>query len=142
MMVRRLGALVGSALLVVGLLAVAGTAGTGALGGTPAPAAFRLADGSVGCNYLAGGSIACRAQGESSALVLDSDGGSRVADTPVYWDESTPVLKPSASWWNGAFFCRVEEGRAVCATEAGGRITVGSDASGAMAPPVLVERSG
>ena len=141
-MVRRLGALVGTALLVGGLLAVAGTAGTGALGGTPAPAAFRLADSSVGCNYLASGSIACRAQGESSALVLDSDGDSRVADVPVYWDDSTPVLKSSASWWNGSFSCRVEEGRAVCATEAGGTIAVGSDAYGALAPPAFVERSG
>ena len=137
---RRLAALVGTALLAGGLLAVAGTAGTGALGGTPAPAAFRLADGSVGCNYLESGSIACRAATEDSALVLEPDGDSRVADVQIFWDDSTPVLKPSASWWNGAFSCRVDENRAVCATGGGGTITVGGDAYGALAPPAFYEQ--
>ena len=39
------------AAVVLGTLAVSGSARTGTAGGTPAPAAFRLSDGSAGCAF-------------------------------------------------------------------------------------------
>lgn len=134
-MARRLGALVGLALLAGGLLAIAGSAGTGAFGGTPAPAAFRLKDATAGCNFLASGALACRATGAPAAVVLSSSGRSRVADVAVYWDDATPVLRPSTSWWNGAFSCRVADARISCATLEGAAISVGEGRIAGLAAP-------
>src|SRR5215207_6529102 len=98
---RRLGALAAVAVL-AGLGAVTGTAGTGERGGAPAaPAAFRLADGSAACTYLASGDLACRGARTDAAAVLEADGDSRLDDVDVGWDDETPVLLPAESWWHG-----------------------------------------
>jgi hypothetical protein len=97
-----------------GVLAVSGIAGTGHPGGTPAAAAFRLADGSAACNYAAG-ALTCRADGAPGALVLESDGSSHGGDaTLVGWDDSTPVLLAGESWWNGEVSCRAGAGEIAC----------------------------
>jgi hypothetical protein len=120
-----------------GLLAVTGLAGTGSSGGDPAPAAFRLADGSAGCNFLDSGEIACRASESPSALVLERDGDVRETDTVVAWDDSTPVLQAAESWWHGDFSCSVAEGRLGCATASGGVIEVGPDGEAGALPPAV-----
>ena len=122
---------------VFGLLAVTGVAGTGASGGDPAPAAFRLADGSAGCNFLDSGEIACRATESPSALVLEPDGDVRAADVAVTWDDSTPVLQAAEGWWHGDVSCGVVEGRLACATESGGVIEVGPDGEAGASPPAI-----
>jgi hypothetical protein len=97
-----------------GVLAVTGVAGTGAPGGTPAAAAFRLADGSAACNY-ADGTLVCRADGMNGAVALEPDGSQHGADaSSVAWDQSTPVLLPSESWWNGDVACRAGEAELTC----------------------------
>ncbi len=137
-MARKRGLVAAAILAACGIAAVSGTAaGTGAAG-KPAAAAFRLADGSAGCNMLSSGTIACRAEGTRSALVLAADGGSRVDDTPVSWNGATRVLLDGESWWNGAFTCRAAE-TLVCSTGNGGQITVGRDGVGALAPAVTYE---
>jgi hypothetical protein len=121
-----------------GLLAVTGVAGTGASAGDPSPAAFRLADGSAGCNFLDSGEIACRATASPSALVLEPDGDVRADDDhAVTWDESTPVLQASESWWHGDFSCGAADGRLGCATASGGVIEVGPDGEGGALPPAV-----
>jgi hypothetical protein len=125
-----------TATAIFGLLAVTGVAGTGSAGGDPVPAAFRLDDGSAGCNFLDSGEIACRATGSPSALVLEPDGAVRAADVAVRWDDSTPVLNASESWWHGGFACRVDGGRLGCSSADGGVIEVGADGEGALVPPV------
>jgi hypothetical protein len=120
-----------------GLLAVTGVAGTGASGGDPAPAAFRLADGSAGCNFLDSGEIACRATGSPSALVLEQDGDVRESQVAVSWDDSTPVLKAAESWWHGGFSCSAADGRLGCATASGGVIEVGPDGEAGALPPAV-----
>jgi hypothetical protein len=98
-----------------GLVAVAGVASTTDPGGQPAAAAFRLADGSAGCNFRSSGEIACRAEGEAAAAVLEPDGGSRAStDEIVSWDDATPVLLASESWWNGDVSCSVAAGTIHC----------------------------
>jgi len=122
---------------VFGLLAVTGVAGTRGTG-DPAPAAFRLVDGSAGCNFLDSGEIACRADGSATALVLEPDGDVRLDDIAVRWDDSTPALRPAESWWHGGFSCGVEDGRLSCATASGGVVEVGPDGeAGALVPPVV-----
>ena len=123
-----------AAAALVGAAAVSGTAGTAAPGGKPAAAAFRLADGSVGCNFFASGTIACRSADSRTALVLEPDGESRAADVDVRWTKRTRVLLAGESWWNGAFSCRVDHG-VVCGTDGGGQIVVGRNRVGALAPP-------
>jgi hypothetical protein len=121
-----------------GLLAVTGLAGTGASAGDPGPAAFRLADGSAGCNFLDSGEIACRATESPSALVLEPDGDVRSdEDVAVTWDETTPVLQAAESWWHGDFACSAADGRLGCATESGGVIEVGPDGEGGALPPAI-----
>ena len=107
-----------------GLAAVSGIAGTGARHGEPAaPAAFRLADGSVGCRFVDAETLACRAAGSDVAAVLAADGSSRAADDAVDWNGATPVLLPAQSWWHGAFSCRVGASVVTCAA-GDGAITV------------------
>jgi hypothetical protein len=125
-----------AALAIFGLLAMTGVAGTGAAGGDPAPAAFRLGDGSAGCNFLASGELACRAAGSPTALVLEGDSGVRSADIAVHWNDSTPVLGAAESWWHAGVNCRVNAGRLACSTAEGGAIEVGSDGEAALVPPV------
>jgi hypothetical protein len=120
-----------------GLLAVTGVAGTGTTKGDPAPAAFRLADGSAGCNFLDSGEIACRAAGSPSAVALAPDGDVREPDVPVSWDDSTPVLQAAESWWHGDFSCSVADGRLGCATASGGVIEVGPDGEAGALPPAV-----
>jgi hypothetical protein len=107
---------------------VSGVAGTHA-GGAPAPAAFRLADGSAGCRLLDPGTLACRAAGSDAAAVLAADGSSRPEDVDVGWDDGTPVLLAAESWWHGAFSCRVRAAVVTCAA-ADGAITVERGALG------------
>jgi hypothetical protein len=120
-----------------GLLAVTGLAGTGASAGDPSPAAFRLADGSAGCNFLDSGEIACRATESPSALVLEPDGDVRADDLAVTWDESTPVLQASESWWHGNLTCSAADGLLGCVTASGGVIEVGPDGEGGALPPAV-----
>jgi hypothetical protein len=117
-----------SAAILFGLAAVAAIAGTGAGGGMPAEAAFRLEDGSAGCNYRASGEIACRAAGAAAAVVLAPDGQSRLdPDTVVDWDEQTTVLLASESWWNGDVSCRVRAAGIACAAGDGAIATGDAD---------------
>jgi hypothetical protein len=111
-----------------GLAAVSGVAGTSA-GGEPAPAAFRLEDGSAGCRLLDGDTLACRAAGSDAAALLAADGSSHPGEVDVAWDDDTPVLLPAESWWHGAFSCRVRAAVVTCAA-ADGAITVEHGALG------------
>jgi hypothetical protein len=131
----RTAATAATATATFGLLAVTGLAGTGASGGDPAPAAFRLADGSAGCNFLDSGEIACRAAESPSALVLAPDGEVRAEDVAVSWNDETPVLQSAESWWHGDVSCGVVEGRLACATASGGAIEVGPDGEAGTIPP-------
>ena len=126
-----------TATAVFGLLAVTGVAGTGTSAGDPAPAAFRLADGSAGCNFLDSGEIACRATESPTALVLEPNGDVRADDVAVTWDERTPVLQASESWWHSDFSCSAAEGRLGCATASGGVIEVGPDGEAGALPPAV-----
>ena len=101
-----------------GLLAVSGTARTTGPDGAPAPAAFRLADGSAGCAFD-GERIACRSATAPTAVELERDGSSRPADADVTWDQATPVLRQTESWWHGGFSCRVLDSDLVCASATG-----------------------
>jgi hypothetical protein len=76
---RRVAVAAAIALAIGGVLAVAGVAGTGTPDGTPAAAAFRLADGSAACNYV-DGAVTCRADGVDTAVALEADGSSHAAD--------------------------------------------------------------
>ncbi|MGH3130920.1 MAG: hypothetical protein ACRDNX_08900 [Gaiellaceae bacterium] len=120
------------------LLAVSGFAGTGDSGGVPAPASFRLANGSAGCSFFDSGEIGCRTEAGPSALVLEPDGDSRPADVFVGWDETTPVLLSGESWWHGDVVCRAGGDDVTCSTETGGEIVVGARGAGGLAPPVEV----
>jgi hypothetical protein len=127
-----------TAMATFGLLAVTGVAGTGASAGDPAPATFRLADGSAGCSFLDSGEIACRAAESPSAVVLASDGNVRADDeVAVSWNEQTPVLQAAESWWHGDFSCSVADGRLGCATASGGVIEVGPDGEAGASPPAI-----
>jgi hypothetical protein len=110
----RLALAIAFAAAATGLAAVTGVAGTGAAGGEPAPASFRLENGSVGCRLLSAEELACRADGAETAVVLDASGGSSASDVDVDWDETTPVLLQAQSWWNGAFACGVEDDAVTC----------------------------
>jgi hypothetical protein len=109
--------------VVGGLLAVSGAART-SRDGTPAEAAFRLADGSAGCAY-ADGRVACRTATMAAAAVLEGDGSTLLDGVPVAWDEQTTVLRSTESWWHGDFSCRLAEGNLVCTSLSGGMIAVG-----------------
>ena len=112
-----------------GLLAVAATArGTGA--GTPAPAAFKLADGSAGCAFD-GNRLACRAEGATSAVVLAADGRSEAADVDVRWDSSTSVLHRAERWFHGAFACGVDDGDTIRCSASHGSLSVARAGVGA-----------
>ena len=117
------------AAVVLGMLAVSGNARTGATGGSPAPAGFRLSDGSAGCAFD-GFRIAC-ATVSGRGVVLEEDGDSHPATGTVAWDDSTPVLKRTESWWHGGFSCRVD-GDIVCA-RGNGSISVGAEGVGGAA---------
>jgi hypothetical protein len=109
-------------LLAGGLLAVSGTARTTGAGGVPAPAAFRLGDGSAGCAFD-GERLACRSASMTSAAVLDDEGGSPTDDVDVVWTSTTPVLRQTESWWHAGFSCAVDGGAIVC-SKGGESITV------------------
>jgi hypothetical protein len=114
------------AAVLLGALAVSGTART-LRGGTPAPAAFRLSDGSAGCAFD-GARLACATTSPRSGVVLEADESSRPTSAAVVWDDSTPVLRRTESWWHGGFSCRVEV-RLVC-EHGNGSISVGDDGVG------------
>jgi hypothetical protein len=105
------------AVSVGGLLAVSGAARS------PAPAGFRLADGSAGCAYD-GARLACRSASMTSAVVLEADGSSSGGDVHVVWNDSTPILRPTESWWHEGFSCRVADADLVC-DRGSGSIAVG-----------------
>jgi hypothetical protein len=112
-----------------GLLAVSGAARTSSSGapGVPAPAAFRLTDGSAGCAFD-GSRLACGSRTGATA-VLEADGSSHPADEEVAWNDSTPVLHRTESWWHGGFGCRVDGDEIVCERE-NGSIAVGGRSIG------------
>jgi hypothetical protein len=114
------------ALLAGGLLAVSGGAQPSA-SGEPAPAAFRLLDGSAGCSFD-GSRLACSSRTGRTA-VLESDGSSHPSAEAVEWDASTPVLRRTESWWHGGFSCRVAGEEILCERERGS-IAVGADTIG------------
>jgi hypothetical protein len=117
----------GLLIALVAALAVGTAAGSGAArapgggGGMPAPAAFRLSDGSAGCAFD-GTRLAC-ASAAGRGVVLEPDGSSHPAPRAVTWDETTPVLARTDSWWHGGFSCRVDVDL-VCERESGS-ISVG-----------------
>jgi hypothetical protein len=106
-----------------GLVAASEAARNGSPDGDPAPAAFRLEDGSVGCRLVHHDTLACRAVGSDVAAVLAADGSSHTRAVDVDRDAGTPVLLDAESWWHGAFSCRVH-GDAVTCTAGGGAIRV------------------
>ena len=112
--------------MVLGALAVSGGARTPGLSGTPAPAAFRLSDGSAGCAFD-GSSLACATAGGKGA-VLEADGDSHPAAGAVTWNEVTPVLQRTESWWHGGFSCRVADG--IVCERGSGSISVGAGGVG------------
>jgi hypothetical protein len=115
------------AAVVLGTLAVSSGAGTpSGLGGTPAPAAFRLSDGSAGCAFD-GSRLACATVG-GRGVVLEADGDSHPAPKAVTWNEATPVLQRTESWWHGGFSCRVEGG--VVCERGSGSISLGAGGVG------------
>ena len=118
-MLSRLAAAAAVGLALVGAAAVAGVAGTAASDGAPAPAAFRLPDGSAGCVFDRSGSIACRRAGAATALVLEPDGTVRAGGRDVAWTAATPVLLPGESWWYGGVSCVAGGGTVVCSTRGG-----------------------
>jgi hypothetical protein len=132
--VRKLGVLLAVASVVAGLAAVSSAALPAGRFGEPAPASFRLADGSAGCRFFASGEIACRAAGTASSLVLEPDGNSLIAHRDVAWTVDTPVLGESESWWNGSVSCRVAHGVIACSTIAGGTVEVGATRIAATPP--------
>ena len=117
------------AAVVLGALAVSSGAGTPGLGGRPAPAAFRLSDGSAGCAFD-GSRLAC-ATAEGRGVVLEADGSSRPTPKAVTWNEDTRVLHRTDSWWHGGFSCRVSDG--IVCTRASGSISVGAGGIGGAA---------
>jgi hypothetical protein len=117
--------------LAAGAAAVTGIASTGAPAGEPAPAGFRLADGSAGCVLVAADELACRSADIDAAVSLSRDGSSRITDAEVSWDETMPVLRAAEQWWHAGFVCRVHRGRAYCAA-GGGSVSAGGAAVGGM----------
>jgi hypothetical protein len=81
--VRKLGVLFALASVLAGLAAVSSAALPSGRFGDPAPASFRLPDGSAGCRFFASGEIACRAAGTASSLVLEPDGSSLITHRDV-----------------------------------------------------------
>lgn len=112
-----------------GLVAVSGFAGTDGAGGDPARASFRLEDGSAGCTLVAADRLVCRATGAETGAALDASGSSSPTAAAVDWDESTPVLLPAESWWDGPFRCRVRDGAISCSAGEGA-ISVTADGAG------------
>ena len=118
------------AAVVVGALAVSGAArAPGSADGTPAPAAFRLSDGSAGCAFD-GARLAC-ATTSGRGVVLEADGSSHPALSAVSWDETTRVLNRTESWWHGGFSCRVAGG--IVCERGNGSISVGARSVGGAA---------
>jgi hypothetical protein len=116
----RSASITAAAAAIFGLAAMTGIAATGAPDGAPAAAAFRLADGSVACNFRDSGNIVCRGAGRAEAVVLEPGGTTRLEPAAVVsWNDTTPVLLAAESWWNGAVSCRVSGPRVVCSTGAG-----------------------
>jgi hypothetical protein len=105
-----------------GLLAVGATARS-TTSGVPAPAAFRLADGSAGCAFD-GRKLTCSGATSSPSVVLDDGGRTRAARGRVDWNASTPVLRWTEGWFNGVFSCRVADRTIVCTTTDGGLLAV------------------
>ena len=55
-----------------------------------------------------------------AAAVLEPDGSSHEGDvSDVGWDESTPVLLPGESWWNGDVSCLAGEDEVTCSAADG-----------------------
>jgi len=117
------------AALAGGLLAVSSAARTSDASGSPAPAAFRLLDGSAGCAFD-GSRLACSSRTGATA-VLEEDGSSRPSDDAVRWDAATPVLRSTESWWHGGFSCRVAGFEIVCERETGSIAVGGRSVGGA-----------
>ncbi len=122
----RIGVITLLALLAGGLLAVSSGAQPSS-SGEPAPAAFRLLDGSAGCSFD-GSRLTCSSH-EGATAVLEEDGSSHPSAEAARWDASTPVLRRTESWWHGGFSCRVAGEEIVCEREHGS-IAVGGDGVG------------
>ena len=121
---RRLLVVAALAAFVAALAAVAGVATTPA-GGVPADASFRTRDGAIACAFSRG-VVACRNRTASHAVVLERDGESRPERRRVAWDERTPVLRITQSWWHGGFVRRASLDGVRCSSVGGdGAIFVG-----------------
>lgn len=131
---RKLGVLFVIASALAGLAAVSSAALPSGPFGEPAPASFRLPDGSAGCRFFASGEIACRAADTASSLVLKPDGNSLIAHRDVAWSDETPVLRRDESWWNGSVSCHISRGAIACSTLAGGTVEVGANRLAATPP--------
>jgi hypothetical protein len=132
--VRKFGVLFAIASVLTGLAAVSSAALPSGRVGDPAPASFRLPDGTAGCRFYASGEIACRAAGTASSLVLEPDGNSLITHRDVVWDADTPIVRANESWWNGSVSCRVFRTTIACSTTAGGTIQVGTNRLAATPP--------
>ena len=66
--------------------------------------------------------------------MLEADGSSHPAPKAVTWNEATPVLQRTESWWHGGFSCRVEGG--VVCERGNGSISVGAGGVGGAASSV------
>jgi hypothetical protein len=124
-----------AALALGGLLAVGATA-RGTESGVPAPASFRLGNGSAGCAFDAG-RLACRGAASAPAVVLDAEGRTRASRERVTWDASTPVLRQTERWFNGVFSCSADATTIVCSTIDGGMLAVGTRSAGGHAASTL-----
>ena len=120
-------------LLTIASLCLCAFALVGSTGSNAAPrtdASFRLADGSAACAALRSGAVVCRSTAAPKAMVLTADGTSRAAEVAVKWDESTPVLLASESFWIGRISCRALATAIQCTTH-GSTISVGKRRVGA-----------
>jgi hypothetical protein len=63
--------------------------------------------------------------------VLEEDGDSYPTAGTVAWDDSTPVLLRTESWWHGGFSCRVDGG--IVCDRGNGSISVSADGVGGAA---------
>ena len=68
---------------------------------------------------------------EGRGVVLEGDGDSHPAPKAVSWNEATPVLRRTQSWWHGGFSCRVESG--IVCERGNGSISVGAGGVGGAA---------
>ena len=124
----------------IGLVAlcVLGVASAPAAGPPAARDAFRLADGSAWCRYVAARQlVACRSRDAGPALALARAGEPRtVARTTVKWDARARVLRSGSAWSRNGIRCRAAATSVTCTNPAGAAITLGREGIAALATPL------